>query len=179
MIACAYTPGHYAALARECQRVWAARGVTVHAFEYPDGGSWHHNVLGFNVAIAPHWDRMEPLYVIGVDTMPGPRFKGFPELAGADVVCEHRPSRQANMKIHSGVVGWAPSAGDLYDRFIDMLKLEMGIPPYRNDQEVLYGLIKDANWRRLPDGYNCKDLGNPFAEFYHGHASRSQGVYRA
>lgn len=177
MIACAYTPGPYADLARECVAAWKEYGVDVYAVEYPDGGSWHRNVLGFNVAVAPLW-ASGPLYVIGVDSLPGPRFVGLPEFNGADVVCEYRPSCQWNMKIHSGIVGWADNqlARKWHARFIEMLKAEMGLPPYRNDQEVLYGLLIDmeragGNWRRLPHGYNSK-TGGPNAEMVHGHVSR-------
>lgn len=193
MIACAYTPGRYAELATECVETWAQHGVVVETVEYPDGGSWHRNVLGFTVAVAPLWTKPEPLFVIGVDSRPGPA--ATPERIQAefarltailtvdDVVCEHRPSRQLNMKIHSGIVGWANNerARDYFARYVDILKAEYDLPPYRNDQEVLYGLLIDlearrGSWHRLPDGYNCKQPDNPLALIVHGHASRRADV---
>jgi hypothetical protein len=191
LIVAAYTPGRYADLARECVKAWSEFGVDVKTIEYPDGGSWHRNILGFTIAVAPLWTSDEPLFVIGVDSLPS-RY-ATPERVHAelarladilkhnDVVCEHRPCRQLNMKVHSGIVGWAPSARPTFERYVDILKAERDLPPYRNDQEILYGILIDmeargGSWYRLPDGYNCKDLDNPLALFVHGHASRRADV---
>lgn len=192
MIVCAYTPGRYAKLTAECVLKWAEFGIEVQTIEYPDGGSWHRNVLGFGIAAASLWKFDQPLFVIGADSLPGPaaaktllaaEFARLERVLDSEsVVCEYRPGRQLNMKIHSGIVGWAPSARATFERYVDMLKAEQGLPPFRNDQEILYGVLMDmearneGSWCRLPEGYNCKQPENPNALIVHGHASRRRDV---
>lgn len=195
MIAAAYTHNtRYEALAAECVVAWARCGLDVQVTPYNDLGSFAKNCLAFTIECGKLWQNTsEPLFVIGVDTLPSPFAKPedvraeFEKLTfalnnGYDVLCEERPTRQPNMRVHSGIVGWSPSRmGRMgFAAHCAALKAELcKVERWRNDQELLHPLLLriEANggkWLRLREGYNCKDLSNRAAIFVHGHASRGK-----
>lgn len=195
MIVAPYTPGNkYEHLADACLRAWDRVGIPVRLAEYVDRGRWDLNCLAFTLAAQPLWDHKvnfdEPLFVIGVDTLPNPKVPAekvketiaglYESLLHHDVLCEYRPGRQLNMRVHSGIVGWSHIGGRGYSAFTEhcrRLTAELQSPRPRNDQEILFGVLTEleasgGKWHKLPGGFNCKDVNHPSSPIIHGHASR-------
>lgn len=185
MIVAAFTVGtRYEVLAQSCRRAWENVGQDVELLPYEDLGSWQRNMLAFGGQAFGHW-KTGPLFVIGVDTLPGPAYCRELErlteiLKTHDVLCEYRPGRQRNMLIHSGIVGYAdsPWGKRIYTTHAMNLAVELRKDSDLNDQEILHDWLvlaesQGARWHRLPCGYNSKTR-SPDAKLIHGHASRGK-----
>lgn len=192
MIVAAYTRNtRYETLAHECVASWAKCGLEVRTTPYNDLGSFAKNCLAFTLEAYRLWDLKGPLFVIGVDTLPGPHARPDAVKAeidrltaalcgGYDVACEERPNRQPNMRVHSGIVGWSTSTLGRMGLLAHCAQLReelAKVERWRNDQELLHPLLLriEANggkWLKLPEGYNCKQTDSRTALIVHGHASR-------